>query len=360
MSTKDTGKVRFVDCLLEPRLQKAHNKFLTLIDQEIDWRPINNYLRRKYRCRHDVVGAPAYDPVLLFRILLLQTWYKLSDCEVEERVNDSLSFSRFLGLSLESQCPDHSTISRFRSRLIELDMMDRLLEKLNKAMSKHRLSIKEGCIIDASIVTTPFDPKKGRPKLSEMADDREDNLSEELKTKELERHKTGKEFSVGTDLEAHYVKKNGKAYFGYKKHVLTDMDGLVIALRTEPANVPDPYQFIPVLDKVELPNRTPIYADKGYFGKAYGSYLKARNLKDRRMIKGRANAPLSVRQEVFNHLIAKVRYPVERTFGSIKRWFRGGRARYKGLKKVALQNVIEAMAYNLYRLPALVVRSRIS
>ncbi len=358
MSIKETGKESFVDCMLAPRLQKSQNKFLMTIDQEIDWRPINSYLRRKYSCRQDAVGAPAYDPVLLFRILLLQTWYKLSDCEVEERVNDSLSFSRFLGLSLEEQCPDHSTISRFRSRLIELNIMDKLLDKLNQAMSKHRLSIKEGCIIDASIVSTPFAPKKGRPKLSEMADDRADHRSSELIAKELERHNTGEDFSSGTDLEAHYVKKLGKAYFGYKKHVLTDMEGLVIALRTEPANVADPYQFIPVLEKVALPVRTPVFADKGYFGKEYGDYLKARKLKDRRMLKGQKNAPISPRQEFFNHLIAKVRYPVERTFGSIKRWFRGGRAKYKGLKKVALQNIIEAMAYNLYRLPALVTYNR--
>ena len=67
-------------------------------------------------------------------MLLLQTWYNLSDVALEERVNDSITFSRFLGLSLEELSPDHSTISRFRTALTKLGLMDALLSAVNEQL----------------------------------------------------------------------------------------------------------------------------------------------------------------------------------------------------------------------------------
>ena len=60
---------------------------------------------------------------MLFKILLLEQWYGLSDYQVEERINDSISFTKFIGLGFEHTAPDHSTISRFRSAITELGLI---------------------------------------------------------------------------------------------------------------------------------------------------------------------------------------------------------------------------------------------
>ena len=115
---------------------------------------------------------------MMFKTLLLQTWYGLSDYEVEERINDSLLFSEFLLLDMGLPAPDHSTICRFRAELTRLGIMDKLLRELNKQFKKHGISrIDQGAIVDASIVDSPHAPDGSI--LIEVADDREDLRTEE-------------------------------------------------------------------------------------------------------------------------------------------------------------------------------------
>ena len=73
------------------------------------------------------MGNPAYDALMMFKILLLQVGSGLSDYDVEERIIDSLLFSEYLLLDMESRAPDHSTICRFRTKLARLRIMDKLL-----------------------------------------------------------------------------------------------------------------------------------------------------------------------------------------------------------------------------------------
>ncbi|WP_308586165.1 transposase, partial [uncultured Porphyromonas sp.] len=151
--SKNTDEhVTFADALLSKRYRKAQNDFLNQVERLIDWRPIRTLINKKYTKRQNAIGAPAYDVILLFKMLLLETWYNLSDCAPEERINDSITFSRFLGLKMEEVSPDHSTISRFRSALTELGLMDKLLAQFNKQLSRHHISVREGVLVDASLV----------------------------------------------------------------------------------------------------------------------------------------------------------------------------------------------------------------
>ena len=123
---------------------------------------------------------------MMFKILLLQTWYDLSDYEdyeVEEQINDSILFSEFLLLDMGLPAPDHSTICRFRAELTRLEIMDKLLKELNKQFKKHGISrIDQGAIVDASIVDSPHAPDGSI--LIEVADDREDLRTEEEQAQE--------------------------------------------------------------------------------------------------------------------------------------------------------------------------------
>jgi len=93
-------------------------KTLEKVDKAINWSHIESILLSHYTVGTSGEGADAYPPLLLYRCLLLQKWFKIpSDPELESQINDRLSFKRFLGFSFDQSSPDHSTFSRFRSRL---------------------------------------------------------------------------------------------------------------------------------------------------------------------------------------------------------------------------------------------------
>ncbi|ETK10521.1 transposase ISPg1 [Tannerella sp. oral taxon BU063 isolate Cell 6/7/9] len=349
-STND--EVSFADVMLEKRYRKAQNVFLNQVDRLIDWRPIRTLINKKYTKRQNAAGAPAYDVILLFKMLLLQTWYGLSDCALEERVNDSVTFSRFLGLSMEAVSPDHSTISRFRTALTESGLMDKLLKAFNKQLSAHHISIKEGVLIDASIVDTPDRPD-GTLRIT-VADDREDTRSDDEKDEEEAYHKFLLQERKGTDSEARWVKK--KVYrYGCKKHALTNREGIIRQVITTPDNRNDLKELIPLLREEDLPADTPVYADKGYATEENRAFLAMHHLRDCIMHRAYRNRPLSQAQHLCNRSISPIRSVIERTFGSIRRWFDGGRCRYRGLAKTHTQNILESIAFNLYRTPGLII-----
>lgn len=176
----------YCDFITEIRYAKCGNKFLLQIEELIDWRPINAYLNRKYTKTQNAVGHPAYPAPLMFKILLLGIWYSLSDEALEERINDAISFSRFLGISMDKKAPDHSTISRFRSTLVKLEIMEKLLDLINKQLKKKHLLTVKGVIVDASIVESPNTPSIIPD--YEVADDRSDDRFSEEKEKEEKAH----------------------------------------------------------------------------------------------------------------------------------------------------------------------------
>jgi IS5 family transposase len=118
-------------------------------------------LRQKLKRVANAVGNPAYPPLLMFKILLLQRWYNLSDMAVEEALCDRLSFVRFVGLSFgHDEVPDATTICRFRQSLVERNILKRLLDKLNHQFGTPGLLVREGAIVDASVVSSARRPLK--------------------------------------------------------------------------------------------------------------------------------------------------------------------------------------------------------
>ena len=85
----------------------------------LDWKRIAKVISKHYHKGASVAGRPGYSGLVLFKMTLLQTWYGLSDYEVEDQVKDRISFSRFVGISMDDNVPDHSVISRFRSTLTQ-------------------------------------------------------------------------------------------------------------------------------------------------------------------------------------------------------------------------------------------------
>ena len=346
----------FADSICDLRTRKIKAVFFQQVNDLLDWNAISKIIDDGYSKGKSAVGTAAYDGLLLFKMCLLQTWYGLSDYEVEDRINDSISFSYFCGLTIEQTAPDHSTLSRFRSRLTKSGVYDHLFKEINRQLEKREIIVKSGAIVDASVVDTPRKPK-GKPS-HQLPDDITDKEVITDKENELP-SPTSKSVSAGTDLEAAWVKKRGKLRYGYKKHYVTDLEGLVIGVHTTAANVHEITNLEEVLATADLPIGIPVKADKGYKSKKNDTLLIDKKLKNHLLKKATKGKPLSARAKQFNKGVGKIRFKVERTFGGIRRWFGGGVARYIGHAKMHTQNLMEAVCYNLYRSPGIVMSNSI-
>ena len=147
------------DSICDLRARKVKQAFFTQINTLIDWNTISKIIDKDYSRGKSAVGNPSYDGLLLFKMCLLQSWYGLSDYEVEDRINDSLSFSYFCGMTIEQVAPDHSTLSRFRTALTKTKTFEKLFTSINKQLEAHNIIVKTGLIIDASVIDTPLRPK---------------------------------------------------------------------------------------------------------------------------------------------------------------------------------------------------------
>jgi IS5 family transposase len=330
------------DSICDLRARKIKKTFFTQINTLIDWDTISILINNDYLKGKSATGKPSYDGTLLFKMCLLQSWYGLSDYEVEDRINDSLSFSYFCGMTIEQVAPDHSTLSRFRTALTKTQTFEKLFTSINKQLEAHNIIVKTGLIIDASVIDTPLRPK-GKTNFK---------VTEDRCADQVEVHK---EYPDSVDKEGTWLRKRGKYHFGFKKHHVTDNEGLVLGVLTTTASKNEIANLEEVLETINvvLPKDIPLKADKGYQSKKNVAILKKRNLKNHILKKAVKNKPLTKWETRFNKLIGKTRFKVERTFGGIKLWFKGGISRYRGMKKMHTQNLMEAMCYNLYRSPGI-------
>jgi len=330
------------DSICDLRTRKIKKQFFTQINTLLDWKSISSLIDTYYKKGKSATGKPSYDGLLLFRMCLLQTWYGLSDYEVEDRVNDSISFSYFCGLTIDQVAPDHSTLSRFRSSMTNSGAYDILFKTINSQLESHNIIVKTGAIVDASVIDTPLKPK-GKTNFK-VTEDRKDEQEVEVT----------KAYADSVDKEASWIKKGGKYRYGYKKHHVTDQEGLVLGVLTTKASTNEIANLEEVLDTADLPENIPLKADKGYKSQKNDILLKQKKLKNHILKKAKKNKPLTKWEKKFNKLVGATRFKVERTFGGIKRWFSGGVARYRGIEKMHTQNLMEAICYNLYRSPGIV------
>jgi IS5 family transposase len=316
MSVKSTGQLGFGEIGLSRRgVVPALERVASLID----WSGFEHGLAG---LREDGPGRPGYRPLLLFKALLLQAWYGLSDAELEFRLGDSLAFGRFVGLSLEDAIPDHTTLCRFRNRLVSARLLERLFGELDRQLEGAGLVLKQGAMLDATLIEAATTrPPKGRE-------------------------------ATARDPDAAFAKRQGKpgSTYGYKAHVGVDQgSGLVRTVITTPANVND---TTPADDLIRG-DEAAVYADKAYDTHARRARLKQLGVKARLMRRPSQYHALSPRQQRLNDLIARRRAAVETTFATWKRRMGLTRARYVGLAKVTGQILMTAIAFNLRRAAAL-------
>jgi transposase, IS5 family len=294
----------------------GRNETLDRLIRDVKWYRFEKLLAR---LKPEGPGRPPYDPLLMLKALLLQQWYRLSDAELEEALNDRVSFRRFLGLSLEDAAPDHTTLCRFRNRLVEAGLADKLFGEFEKQLDQRGLLLKRGTMIDASLVDTPH--RRGSS--------------------------DGERAAVDPDAAVTARKGRRGTRYGYKMHAGVDQTSrLIRKLVLTPANVND---TVPA-DELVSGDEQAVYADKAYAKRARNEWLRSLGIKPRIMHKSWGGGPaVRASQKRHNRLISKIRAEVEGVFATLKRWLGFDRVRYRGLGKNTAHLNLVALAYNMNR-----------
>lgn len=314
----------FIDVLLPTGLGRNHR--LERIAGLIDWVPIES-LVRPVRCGE--VGRPPYSALSMFKALLLQQWYGLSDPGLEEALLDRVSFRRFCGLALDGATPDETTLCRFRNALKDAQLGEQLFGAIGAQLESVGFLVKKGTLIDATLIESAVRP----PPSGSTPKDIESRSPH--------------------DADANWTRRGDgrRLFFGYKAHIGVDQgSGLVRSRVLTPAKT---YES-EVADRLILGDEKAVYADKAYEKKARRAALKMRGIKDR--IQHRRHKHMAVLprwQTVRNKLIGRVRSAIERTFARLKDGYRMRRMRYRGLLANALYLDLVLIAFNLRRAEAL-------
>ena len=223
-----------------------------------------------------------------------------------------------------------------------------------------RIDTIEQAFRECATVSQPIHDEGYRVAYAIAEDRKEDEVGDEEKRNQESGIQHVRLYQSGVDGEGRWLKKAGKLHFGFKKHVSTDQDGLVLGVITTAANVHDSTPFEELVTKSALAPRSRVYSDKAYKSEKHDMFLKDNRLKNGIHYRAYKNRPLTERQQRFNSMVSKTRYTVERTFGSTAKWFGAGVAKYVGLVKTHAQHLLEAIAYNLKRSPNLIIKLQTS
>jgi len=295
----------------ERRLPKDH--FLMRIVELIDFSPIERALSELYS--HDN-GRPAYPPLILFKILLLERFYNLSDVQVVEQLRYNFLFMKFVGLSLTDDPPDDTTLVRFRNRIEERKILTNALAYINSQLERKGLILKQGSVIDGTLIPAAVGPKAGR--------------------KDPDARTTIRKKAGGKEKVVH----------GYNAGVSVDKDtGLVLSVIVAPANIHDTHLFDPLLPG----GIKEVYGDKGFDSAERRERLREKGIIPRIMFKGRRGKALSNIERYHNKRWARVRYIVEQTIAGMKRYCGLRRMMWMGLGRAQMQAELSAVAFNCKR-----------
>jgi IS5 family transposase len=286
-------------------------KFLGEMDRVIPWSSLVREIVPYYKGEK---GRPPHDLELMLRIHFLQLWHNLSDPGMEEALYDRLSFQKFLGFDcFGGDIPDESSICRFRHLLEERGLSKKIFTCMNEHLSKHGLVLKEGTIVDATLLQAP--------------------VSKKNENKER-------------DPEMSSTKKNNKWHFGAKGHIGVQANGKPVIHSVEFTTAKDH-------DKTQMTNlfhgeEKAIFGDAGYTARADKRSSRATGLYYGISDRGARKRPVSSSQRKRNRKLSGLRAKVEHPFRIIKEQWGHRKLRYKGLRKNASQFTTLCALSNIY------------
>lgn len=308
---------------------------LRQLNNVIPWesfRPTLDTIHQKERKSN--AGAKPYDVVMMFKVLVIQSLYNLSDDAVEYQILDRISFMRFLGLSLGDRVPDAKTIWLFREQLTTSNLTKELFNQFDQFLRNSGFAAKRGQIIDASIVSAP-----------KQRNSREEN-------KRIKNGEIPKDWSQAKrrqkDTQAGWVKKMGRNYFGYKNHINIDVKNKLIRdYAVTDAATHDSQEFEKLLDGANTSRD--VYADSAYRSKDRLKVLSKRGFREHLQRKGCRHKKLTEREKRGNHTRSKTRCRIEHVFG-VQAMMAGNLIlRSIGIVRARSKIGLRNLAYNMFR-----------
>lgn len=304
---------------------------LEKINKIVKWEEILEIVKVVDRTDKRKGGAPHKDLLVKIKMLFLQYLYNLSDPELEDQVNDRLSFQRFVGIGFTTTIPDYTTVWRFRERLIEEGINDKLFDKILGYIESKDLLVKKGTIIDATIIESSNRPlsKKKRDELA-------------------------KEPSSQIDTDAESTKKRGKYYFGHKGHIGTDVGSKIIRKRAFSSAKPHDSQFTEALLSGD---ERAIFGDSAYGNKKDKQKYRKEGIYYGILDKTTRSKCLSTTQKKRNKKKSKIRSAVEHPFGYMKEKLNYKKAVAKTKERNRFIFDMNCILYNIFRANLLLERA---
>jgi IS5 family transposase len=280
-------------------------------------------------------GRPPFDPVLMFKVLVLQKFHGLSDEKCEIQVKDRFSFMKFLVLQPGDAIPDARTIWDFKQAL-ERDGRNgagRLFERFDQMLTDGGMIGRKGSIVDASFVDEPR--QRNRRKENEQIKEGE----------RPEGFEEGSGKGRQKDCDARWAKKKTETHYGYKNHAKVDAKSkLVTKYETTGANVQDSQVFNKLVDE----NDEAVLADSAYLSEEARGHLLKCNCQDFIQLKGYRNHPLSEEDKKTNKGTSRIRARVEHVFGRMSQMAMD-RLRTIGKERAHHHNGLTNLVYNMDR-----------
>ena len=271
----------------------------------------------------------------MFKILILQRFYNISDDHTEYAILDRLSFMRFLGLSLNDRVPDAKTIWLFRDRMTKAGLVEKRFKQLDDPLNKDGILVNMGKMVDASFVEVPI-----------QRNSREEN--EQIKQGSVPLEGSDSKRSQ-KDTDARWTIHNGKKFFGYKNHVKADTKTkLVTAYEVTPAHRHDSQLMAELIEEED--RGEPLYADSAYRSETIESHCTRMGVDSRIHEKGFRNKPLTKRQIKANRKRSKVRARIEHIFAFMENSMNGMYLQYRSLGRVSTGIGLMNVTYHLFRM----------
>lgn len=325
---------------LEQRQQELAAKKSTLedLDRLIPWESFRAQLAVIHdKPRKSNAGRKPMDVILMFKLLVLQQLYNISDEALEYQVKDRLSFMRFLGLGIEDSVPDATTVWLFRQQLQAHQLVEPLFESFGEYLSAQGYQAQGGQIIDATLIPVPkqhFDQdEKAHLEAGKRPPQWQENPNQ----------------GAQKDGDATWTKKNGKSYFGYKDHLSIDANhGFIRRYAVTDAAVHDSQAFTAVLDADNEGDE--VWADSAYRSVALEELLVVLTFISHIHERAYRNRPLSEEQKAANRERSQTRAKVEHVFGAWVMQMGGKLVRSIGLERAKVQLGLKNLTYNCLRL----------
>jgi len=317
---------------------------MEMVITAVNWENRAALLHEYYPIAQSREEANTYpSPLMLLKGMLLQTWFHIpSDPELENQINDRLSFKKFPGLAIDKPSPDHGTLSRFRSTPSEEAMGEINHESLLQFAGKG-VSINEGIAIDSRLVTSAS---------KAVSSDEFRKLRENGITSEGRLARTGRPLTFSQDLESDWKIRDNKPDCGLREQASVDVThGLIMATAMTPASVHDstnlPYGTV-ASSHTQDPIKK-VHPDKAYHGRLNRRFLSHNGISDGIMRKDTTGATVTDRERERNRQVAKKRYIVEQYFGLRHLHDGSHSARFTAILKDIRDTLCRQMTFTLFR-----------